>query len=87
MHDSWYVRQRRIRSVWISRLLNIINTLTDYHQQQKKIIFETKGIIQGASKCFYAYIGFDVIATTGEEVKNPKRTIPLSKINEHNISF
>nr|WP_234335115.1 amino acid permease [Streptomyces sp. NRRL S-118] len=36
------------------------------------------GVTSGASLAFFSYIGFDAITTAGEEVKNPRRTIPLA---------
>ncbi|MEU0134965.1 amino acid permease [Streptomyces sp. NPDC006296] len=36
------------------------------------------GITAGASVAFFSYIGFDAITTAGEEVKNPRRNIPLA---------
>ncbi len=34
------------------------------------------GVMAGASLVFFAYIGFDVVATTAEEAKNPARDLP-----------
>jgi APA family basic amino acid/polyamine antiporter len=36
------------------------------------------GILQGAGFIFFAYLGFGRIATLGEEVKDPEKTLPLS---------
>jgi basic amino acid/polyamine antiporter, APA family len=38
------------------------------------------GIVSGASIVFFAYIGFDVVATTAEEAKNPQRDLPIGII-------
>ncbi|WP_353510571.1 amino acid permease [Intrasporangium sp.] len=35
------------------------------------------GIMSAAALVFFAYIGFDVVATTAEEAKNPQRALPI----------
>lgn len=34
------------------------------------------GILSGAALVFFAFIGFDVVASSAEEAKDPKRTVP-----------
>jgi APA family basic amino acid/polyamine antiporter len=38
--------------------------------------FGVGGILAGAAIVFFAFIGFDIVATAAEETKNPKRDLP-----------
>ncbi|TYJ01898.1 hypothetical protein E1A91_A13G186900v1 [Gossypium mustelinum] len=39
--------------------------------------FGVDGMLAGSATVFFSYIGFDTVASTAEEAKNPKRDLPL----------
>ena len=42
--------------------------------------FGWSGVFAGAALVFFAYIGFDVVATTAEEARNPQKDLPVGII-------
>ena len=45
------------------------------------------GVLTASASCFFAFVGFDVIATASEETINPKRALPLAILLALAISF
>jgi basic amino acid/polyamine antiporter, APA family len=42
--------------------------------------FGWSGVVSGAAVVFFAYVGFDIVATTAEETRNPQRDMPIGII-------
>ncbi|CAK1579875.1 unnamed protein product [Parnassius mnemosyne] len=45
------------------------------------------GTLRGAAVCFYGFVGFDTINSTGEEVREPRRVIPFAILTVLGVVF
>jgi APA family basic amino acid/polyamine antiporter len=39
--------------------------------------YGVQGIVQGAARIFFAYVGFEAVSTAGAEARNPSRDMPI----------
>ncbi|MEE1296025.1 MAG: amino acid permease [Bifidobacterium sp.] len=51
--------------------------LWQWMTHQAQTVYGVNGVLSGAALVFFAFIGFDVVATASEETKNPKKNVPL----------
>ena len=64
----------------------VASTQIDTNNWHPFMPFGWLGVAKGASLIFFAYIGFDAVSTTAEEVVNPQRNLPIGIVGSLLVS-